>query len=177
MVIFVISFLTEEIWFPIKNSNLPTEAKRLPPIYKRNTTQLSEDVSTRSKNEFDTSHRKASTSSILSLAESHRNELSMKESSKTEIKQKNQKLVNTQSSALDVKEMPLNPFDFIWYANSLIPKYDETDITNSNPNWSFGSNNKIIYDDTCNEKIRPKSKKLKAKKSKTKINKPPNESS
>lgn len=46
------------------------------------------------------------------------------------------KLVNTHNNSTNVKEMPINPFDFIWDTNNLMPKkeadkaivYDEADL-------------------------------------------------
>lgn len=91
--------------------------------------------------------------------------------------------VSTYNGSLDVKEMPLNPFDFIWYSNTLNQKFLDdkdnfqtseinTQSFNSN-NWSFGSNNQMICDDFIAsnrdfEKIKPskKSKKNKSKGSK-----------
>lgn len=89
---------------------------------------------------------------------------------------KDLKLVSTtHNNSMNVKEMPLNPFDFIWYANNLVPKQDEaavnkanlleamyeeyalyksksmlSDQKSNNNNWSFSeqsSNNPLFSDD------------------------------
>jgi hypothetical protein len=54
--------------------------------------------------------------------------------------------VGTYNATLDVKEMPMNPFDFIWYSNKLkedtnfkILTNSENGQSSSSHNWSFGS--------------------------------------
>jgi hypothetical protein len=88
---------------------------------------------------------------------------------------KDLKLVSTtHNNSMNVKEMPLNPFDFIWYANNLVPKQDEIvnkvnlpeamyeeyalyknksmlsdykSNNNNNSNWSFSSSNNPLFSD------------------------------
>jgi hypothetical protein len=47
---------------------------------------------------------------------------------------KDLKLINNSNNKnqFNVKEMPLNPFDFIWYTNNLVPKQDETTQNRNN---------------------------------------------
>lgn len=93
--------------------------------------------------------------------------------------------VGTYNASLDVKEMPLNPFDFIWYSNKLKEENNnlkglvngENVQSNNSNNWSFGSNNQMLYDELMNKSnlefhIVPKLTKVKSakkeKKSKSK---------
>ena len=156
---------------------IPSQQIRLPPIYKHG---LSND-----KNfEHNDTNRK---NLVFELNENLvQNEMDnpekleiLSQNSPNRNKSANQ-CVSTYNGTLDVKEMPLNPFDFIWYSNTLNREFSDdkdnyltgdinTQSFNSN-NWSFGSNNQMIFDDFKNKnqvvaKVKP-SKKFKKNKPK-----------
>lgn len=60
----------------------------------------------------------------LSSRKAKKDELLDEKSESKEEKSSGSKLVNTISNNLNVKEMPVNPFDFIWDANDLMPKLE-----------------------------------------------------
>ncbi len=149
----------QEIWFPINPAKvlpeLPNLSKRLPPIYKREPTQMSSRLSPTDsflKNE-QPEYEIVPRTQNKDINESYtkNTERDMKSSCT------NPNIVNTYSGSLDVKEMPLNPFDFIWYSNRCNPGYiEDCEGAKANSqignvaNWSFGSQNQMIYDDLIN---------------------------
>ncbi len=134
---------------------LPNLPKRLPPIYKREITHVSARLSPAStclkieQPEYELLPRPQAKDTLEQRTKTADREI---KSGST-----NPNLVNTYSASLDVKEMPLNPFDFIWYSNRCNQGYiDDCENVKANsligsvPNWSFGSQNQMIYDDLVN---------------------------
>ena len=121
-------------------------------------------------NEFEILNRKIHSSSVISLNDSlnnsHKDMKSINDGKgQVNIPGPNNQ-ISTYNATLDVKEMPLNPFDFIWYANKLNPNFKDENGesvlkmlqnsenmqsgSNNAQNWSFGSANQMIYDELIN---------------------------
>lgn len=188
----------QDIWYPIKDlkrSGTPTPrfldelnknmSKNLTPVYhycedaEFQDQQLTSRKSVNSKNE-DLFSSNSNTNQII---EELRNIITdqMEESARQkELEQQkcnDLKLISTNSNTLNVKEMPLNPFDFIWF-NNLVPKQDELNTKANlfeamyeeyaliksksilsaennksqnnncnNSNWSFSSSNNPLFSD------------------------------
>lgn len=186
----------QDIWYPIKElkrSGTPTSRfldelgtfqqmnaqKNITPVYHYcEEAELHEDQQHNTRKSNSKNDEFYSGSNTNQIIEELRNIITdqLEESRQKELEQqklKDLKLLNTNTNSLNVKEMPLNPFDFIWF-NNLVPKQDELNKNNifeamyeeyafmknksmlsaenksqntNNSNWSFSSSNNPLFSD------------------------------